>query len=118
MATGFTADLLRKMEEDGIDMLMMHSGVKTGSEEASMCYPGMFDSEESFKNFHFHTYEQDYAFIRRQLNTEPHEKDTTTMGTQMTKVALANLKPNKKYKRFIGRNPVTGKDEYEVVRGY
>lgn len=118
MATGFTADLLRKMEEDGIDMLMMHSGVKTGSEEASMCYPGMFDSEESFKNFHFHTYEQDYAFIRRQLNTEPREKDTTTMGTQMTKVALANLKPNKKYKRFIGRNPVTGKDEYEVVRGY
>jgi hypothetical protein len=29
----------------------------------------------------FDVYEQDYKFIRRQLNTDPHEKEFTTMGT-------------------------------------
>lgn len=143
MATGFTADLYRKMQdgdEQGrpIDMVMMHSGVKTGSEQ-----PGMFDpsklrvddnddneqnwehNEETGKrtklkptveDFQFHTYEQDYSFIRRQLNTDPHEKNTTTMGTQMTKVALSNIKPNMEYTLQDG-TPIRGRELLDRIMG-
>lgn len=141
MATGFTVDLYRKMEEGDeqgrpIDMVMMHSGVKTGSEQPGMFDPNMLrvdDNDENEQNwehdkdgkrtklkphvndFQFHTYEQDYSFIRRQLNTEPHEKDTTTMGTQMTKVALSNIKPNNEY-TLNEIDPETGKPK--TIRGY
>lgn len=123
MATGFTVDLYRKMQEgdeqgNPIDMVMMHSGVKTGSEQPGLFDPNKLrvdDNDENEQNwehdeegnrtqmkpsvdeFQFHTYEQDYSFIRRQLNTDPNEKSTTTMGTQMTKVALSNIKPNNEY---------------------
>ena len=109
IATGFTSDILSKMEEQGIDMLMMHSAVKTGSQEAAECTPDMFDSAESFKNFKFNTYEQDFAFIRRQLNTDPRERETIAMGTQMTKIALTNLNKNRKYIGADGK-PIRGRD--------
>jgi hypothetical protein len=97
------------MDEQGIDMLMMHSAVKTGSQEASQCTPEMFEDGESFKKFKFKTYEQDFAFIRRQLNTDPRERDTVAMGTQMTKIALTNLKKWRSYTRPDG-SPVRGRD--------
>lgn len=102
IATGFTSDILKKMEKQGIDMLMMHSAVKTGSQEASNCTPDMFENAEAFEKFSFKTYDQDFAFIRRQLNTDPHERDTVAMGTQMTKIALTNLKKYRAYKRSDG----------------
>ena len=109
IATGFTSDILSKMEEQGIDMLMMHSAVKTGSQEASECTPDMFENAESFKKFKFKTYEQDFAFIRRQLNTDPHERDTVAMGTQMTKIALTNLNKWAKYTMSDGKS-IRGRD--------
>lgn len=109
IATGFSSDILKKMEEDGIDMLMMHSAVKTGSQEATKCEPEMFENAEAFKNFHFKTYSQDFAFIRRQLNTDPRERETVAMGTQMTKIALSNLKKWRSYKRADG-STIRGRD--------
>lgn len=97
MATGFTQKTLQKMREDGVDMLMMDSAVKTGSQDASDFNENTFSDEQSFKDFHFKTYQQKYAFIRRQLNTDPHDHNETQMGTQMTKVALSNLNHNRKY---------------------
>jgi hypothetical protein len=108
IATGFTADVLDKMEKQGIDMLMMHSAVKTGSQEASQCDPNTMTAD-SFKDFQFKTYEQDFAFIRRQLNTDPHERETVAMGTQMTKIALTNLSKNREYTRADG-SKVRGRD--------
>ena len=108
-ATGFTSDILAKMEEQKIDMLMMHSAVKTGSQEASQCTPEMFNTPEEFKQFKFNTYDQDFAFIRRQLNTDPRERETVAMGTQMTKIALTSLKKNHLYTRADG-SPVRGRD--------
>ena len=109
MATGFTADVLKKMESEGIDMLMMHSAVKTGSQGAVKCTPDMFKTGEEFKNFKFNTYNQDFAFIRRQLNTDPHERSTVAMGTQMTKIALSNLKKNRLYYKSDGTT-IRGRD--------
>lgn len=109
MATGFTRDLLKKMEEDGVDMLMMTSAVKTGSESPSELTPDSFDTKEAFDNFHFNVYDQDYMFIRRQLNTDPNETRTNNMGTQMTKVALSSLDPNKPYKNKDG-DVIRGRD--------
>ena len=109
MATGFTADILRKMETEGVDMLMMQSSVKTGSQEAVNCTPESFETAEQFENFHFNTYEQDFAFVRRQLNTDPRERETVAMGTQMTKVALTNLNKNRLYYKPDG-TPIRGRD--------
>lgn len=108
IATGFTADVLDKMEKQGIDMLMMHSAVKTGSQEASQCDPNTMTAD-LFKDFQFKTYEQDFTFIRRQLNTDPHERETVAMGTQMTKIALTNLSKNREYTRADG-SKVRGRD--------
>ena len=143
MATGFTADLYRKMQEGDeqgrpIDMVMMHSGVKTGSEQPGMFDPSKLrvddndDNEQNWEHdeetgkrtklkptvedFQFHTYEQDYSFIRRQLNTDPHEKNTTTMGTQMTKVALSNIKPNMEYTLQDG-TPIRGRELLDRIMG-
>ena len=108
-ATGFTSDILGKMEKQGIDMLMMHSAVKTGSQEASKCTPDMFKDGNEFKKFKFNTYKQDFAFIRRQLNTDPRERDTVAMGTQMTKIALTNLNKWASYVTPDGRT-IRGRD--------
>lgn len=143
MATGFTADLYRKMQEGDeqgrpIDMVMMHSGVKTGSEQPGMFDPSKLriddndDNEQNWEHdketgkrtklkptvedFQFHTYEQDYSFIRRQLNTDPHEKNNATMGTQMTKVALSNIKPNMEYTLQDG-TPVRGRELLDRIMG-
>lgn len=108
-ASGFTADILQKMQDQGVDMLMMHSAVKTGSQEAQECNPDVFKTDEEFKSFRFKTYKQRYAFIRRQLNTDPHKTEETSMATQMTKVALANLRANHLYITPDGR-PIRGRD--------
>lgn len=108
-ATGFAGDVLKKMQYQKIDMLMMHSAVKTGDQDPVRCEQEMFKSEEEFKKFQFNTYKQDFEFIRRQLNTNPHEKNEGTMGTQMTKIALSNLRPNKLYKDSNG-NLIRGRD--------
>jgi hypothetical protein len=55
MATGFTVDLYRKMEEGDeqgrpIDMVMMHSGVKTGSEQPGMFDPNMLRVDDNDEN--------------------------------------------------------------------
>ena len=39
------------------------------------------DESINGSNFKFVTYDQEYAFIRRQLNTDPHERESMSMGT-------------------------------------
>jgi hypothetical protein len=75
MASAFSSAALSKMYEDGVEMLMMDSAVKTGSQEAKDFDEYTITTPEEFKKFHFNTYDQDFAFIRRQLNTDPHETE-------------------------------------------
>lgn len=97
MATGYTQQILQKMESQHVDMLMMHSAVKIGSQSPAQLTEDILNSKETFDKFQFDTYDQEYKFIRRQLNTDPHEKQFAQMGTQMTKVALTSLIQNKEY---------------------
>lgn len=107
MATGFTQRLLRKMQAENIDMLKMDSAVKTGSQDAVECDPVALSSDEAFAKFELKPYEQEFKFLRRQLNTDPHEHNEATVGTQMTKIALSNLNHNRTY-NYRGKS-ISGK---------
>ena len=80
-------------------MLMMDDAVKVGG-----CDPKRFGYDkdgnritdkqwlEDFKKSGgFTVYEQNYAFIRRQMNTDPHESEERSIGTQTLKVALNGI---------------------------
>jgi len=84
-------------------MLKMDSAVKTGSQDAVECNPADLESDEAFDNFQLKPYEQQFKFLRRQLNTDPHEHNEATVGTQMTKIALSNLNHSSMY-YYKGKN--------------
>ena len=121
MAYGFTHDMLEKMEDpdNPVDMVMFESAVKSGSEGKQKFTKDTFrqsddqDDEENWnhdsdgnrtsmkpdiKDFKFNVYKQEYKFIRRQLNTDPREEEKMHIGTQMLKIALANLFKEAVYK--------------------
>lgn len=109
MASGYTKQILKKMESQHVDMLMMHSAVKIGSQNPALITKDILTNKDAFDAFEFDTYDQDYKFIRRQLNTDPHEKEFAQMGTQMTKVALTSLLQDKEYVTNDGKR-VRGRD--------
>lgn len=116
MASGFTSAVLSKMEEDGVEMLMMDSAVKTGSEEPADFNSDIITDSEQFKKFHFHTYDQDFSFIRRQLNTDPHHTDDSAISTQTAKIVLNNLNKYRSYKLPNGKK-VRGKQLLQTITG-
>lgn len=100
MAHGKMHNIYQKMLDEKVDMLLMTSAVKVGSQGAVS-----FDGT----NFTgpFNTYKQSYSYLRRQLNTDPEEKDENAIGTQMMKIGLANLVMDREYKDLEG-NIVSG----------
>ena len=91
------------MQEQGIDMLLVKSAVKVGGEGAKDIvwsdYRQDADpaNEDNFKGdianqdwkpvfkdaFNFETYDCDFDYLRKQLNTDPKEEQMLRMGTQM-----------------------------------
>lgn len=103
IATGHMSDIYNKMLNEKVDMLLMTSAVKVGSQGA-VKYDGTTINEP------FNVYEQDYSFLRRQQNTDPEEGDTTAIGTQMVKVVLQNLRLNRiNYVDNVTGKQVSGK---------
>lgn len=100
MATGKMEEVYNKMISEGVDMLLMTSAVKVGSQGAVS-----FDGETISKPFN--KYEQDYSYLRRQLNTDPEDKDENHIGTQMMKIGLSNLVRNRTYIDLDGKE-ITG----------
>lgn len=104
IAYGFTAKLYEKMNDpkNGVDAVLMTSAVKVGSQASQKFNPDM--TEEDLENFSFkdHTYIQHYSQIRRQLNTDPHEREEMPVGTQSVKVALSTIRDNQLYTRPDG----------------
>lgn len=49
-------------------------------------------------------YVQEIRFLRKQLNTDPNEREESPLGTQTIKIALSNLRMDDSY-----INPLTGK---------
>jgi len=95
--------IYQKMLNEGVDMLLMTSAVKVGSQGAVK-----FDGESI--NAPFNKYIQSYAYLRRQLNTDPEEGDKITMGTQMVKIALQNLRKKKTYTDSRTGEDITGEE--------
>lgn len=85
LATGNMHDIYQKMKDEKVDMLLMTSAIKVGSQGA-VSYNGESINES------FNKYEQDYSYLRRQMNTDPEEGDTSSLGTQMIKIVLQNLR--------------------------
>ena len=117
ISTGATAKVFDKMKKEGVHMLMINSAVKVGSQGSKPMAMSSFredndpsnennfisgdvanqDWKPSYDDFSFNKYEQDFKYIRKQFNTDPHGKLTNKMGTQMTKVVMASLMPGRDY---------------------
>lgn len=100
MAHGKMRNIYQKMLDEKVDMLLMTSAVKVGSQGAVS-----FDGTNFTGSFN--TYKQNYSYLRRQLNTDPEDKDESAIGTQMMKIGLANLVMDREYKDLEG-NTVSG----------
>lgn len=85
IATGKMKGIYDKMRNENVDMLLMTSAIKIGSQGA-VSYNGNEITDK------FNTYEQSYDFLRRQLNTDSEEEHEIAFGTQMVKIALSNLR--------------------------
>ena len=111
IAYGFTSELYKKMNDPktGVDMVMMTSAVKSGSQAAQKFNPEMTAEDLAKFSFKDNTYVQQFSQIRRQLNTDPHEKESQPMGTQAVKVALSTIRDNQLYTRADG-SQIRGRD--------
>lgn len=92
IATGKMWNIYNKMLDQKIDMLMVNSAVKVGSQGSKEINYDNFD-----ENFQFNTYEQKFLYLRKQLNTDPKEESMMSMGTQMTKVVMSSLFDGRTY---------------------
>lgn len=103
LATGRMANVFEKMKDQGIDMLMIDSAVKLGGQGSKSINWGSYSQQEGddkpiFKDsFDFNTYNQKFLYLRKQLNTDPKEEVYMNVGTQMTKVAMANILDGRSY---------------------
>ena len=119
ISTGATAKIFDKMKKEGVHMLMINSAVKVGSQGSKPMVMSEFKEDYDptnennfidgdvgnqnwkpqppFSEFTFNKYEQDFKYIRKQFNTDPHGSLTNKMGTQMTKVVMASIIPGRDY---------------------
>ena len=100
-ATGYMRGIYEKMHNEHVDMMMMDSAVKVGSQGAIK-----FDGKELSEPFS--TYQQPYSLLRKQLKTDPEEGDRLAMGTQAVKKVLSNLLLGRSYKHASDGHEVTG----------
>lgn len=75
----------RQMETQGVDMLMFESAVKVGAHGNSSF---TVDASGNVSG-NFNIYQQKSFFLRKQLNTDPNEKELMKIGIQTVKVALS-----------------------------
>lgn len=99
MCTGNMAKIYEKMKSDKIDMLMVNSAVKVGSQGSK----SITDWENFESDFHFNPYTQKFSYLRKQFNTDPKEEELMNVGTQMKKVAMSAIMPGRDYTTLDGR---------------
>lgn len=87
IAHGRTKDILDKMQEDTVMMLCFESAKKFGS-QGKQDFP---KTAEELRGFHFNVYQEDFKYLRKQLNTDPKEESLQSMGSQTKKIALTIL---------------------------
>lgn len=114
-ATGKLANIYNMMKTNNVDMVLISSAVKVGSQGA-VSNPKWDDyrqdSDENNKanykedgslkpifseSFKVNPYSVSFEYLRKQLNTDPNEKKYMNIGTQTTKIALTNLNLHAQY---------------------
>jgi hypothetical protein len=75
----------KQMKDQKVDMLMFESAVKVGAHGNS----NFTVDDHGNVTGQFKTYSQKSFFLRKQLNTDPNEKETMKIGIQTVKVALS-----------------------------
>ena len=110
IAYGKMQDMLGMMRANNVDMVMMTSAVKVGGQGAIS-----FDEFISGRNNSDHAYVQEMRFLRKQLNTDPNEREEMNLGTQTIKIALSNLRMNDDYIDPFTGNKVKGKELYNII---
>ncbi len=114
IAYGKVAQLRDAMRRNNVDMIMMTSAVKVGSQGAIS-----IDKLLDKTNYSEHTYVQEMRFLRKQLNTDPNEREEMNLGTQTIKIALANLRMNDDYTDPFTGKTIKGVDLYKkIMRSY
>ena len=123
IATGKMSNVFDKMKEQGIDMLLVNSAVKVGSQGSKPINWAEFREDDNAENennfvdngidgmswkptfkeaFSFNTYDVDFSYLRKQLNTDPKEEEMLRMGTQAQKIIFSNLFQGRMYKTQQG----------------
>lgn len=114
-ATGKSANIYNMMKTNNVDMVLISSAVKVGSQGA-VANPKWDDyrqdSDENNKanykedgslkpifseSFKVNPYSVSFEYLRKQLNTDPNEKKYMNIGTQTTKIVLTNLNLHAQY---------------------
>lgn len=115
LASGKMGNIYSMMKNNDVDMVLMSSAVKVGSQGA-VANPkwddyrqdddkdnkANYNKDGSLKpifseSFKVNPYSVSFEYLRKQLNTDPNEKKYMNIGSQATKVALASLNPSAMY---------------------
>lgn len=110
IAYGNMSKIIKAMKLNNVDMMMMTSAVKVGS-QGSITIDDFLNGNDH-KN---HTYVQEMRFLRKQLNTDPTENEESNLGTQTIKIALSNLRMNDNYTNPFTGKTTTGKNIYKTI---
>ena len=90
-------DLIDRMEAKGkytgrqpIHQMKFHSATKSGLQTRSDFFTD--SSQTNLAPFDWlPIYHQNYKFLRRQLNTSPHEHNSVLLGSQVQKINMLNI---------------------------
>lgn len=113
LATGDNKEMYERMTATGkykglqpIDQIAFESAVKVGIEGASSLYTD-YTNEQLNDLSNIHTTTQRFRNLRRQLITDPHTKDRTLFGTQVSTLSTSNLIFDRVYQEGTP-NAITG----------
>lgn len=109
-------NLLDRMEAKGkyankekIGMVKFETAVKVGNRLRGKLINNPDTSEQSEMDFStLQVYSQNFAFLRHQVVTNPHEIQKTLLGSQVKKILQANIIDDSEY--TVGTSKVKGKD--------
>ena len=93
------------MIQNDVDMVKMESAVKSGNRPKQMYYNQDGEVNDLTNSL---VYEQDFKFIGKQLVTDPHEVERSTLLTQFIKIAVSNVNKEDSYE--LGSRTVTGQE--------
>lgn len=115
LASGKMGNIYSMMKNNNVDMVLISSAVKVGSQGA-VANPkwdnyrqddneknrANYNEDGSLKpvfseSFKVNPYSVSFEYLRKQLNTDPNENVYMNIGSQATKVALASLNPSAMY---------------------